>query len=220
MLSKVIFKEFIHDLSNKVMILEGYLSLIKIQPASDVQKMISKLDESVASIGVLLQNVREDVEQDPPDNGLTSLVYSSKVKDYITGIALESELDKIHKSAEVFNKDNNITGCLLYLDGYFIQYIEGRQENIEKLYLKISLDDRHSGLTLLCNEKITERAFKKWTKLYRMDMHKQSQIPDLLKAIVGTKQHLLSKTDSLALVNFISLISKKNLSKVEGNGTI
>ncbi|MFT5676375.1 MAG: hypothetical protein ACI808_002317 [Paraglaciecola sp.] len=220
MLSKVIFKEFIHDLSNKVMILEGYLSLIKMQPASDVQKMISKLDESVASIGVLLENIREDVKQDSPDNGLTSLVYTSKVKDYITGIALESELDKIHKSAAVFNKDNNITGYLLYLDGYFIQYLEGSQENIEKLYLKISLDDRHSGLTLLCHEKITERVFKKWTKLYITDMHKQSQIPDLLKAIVETKQRLLSKTDSLALINLVSLISKKNLSKVHGSGTI
>jgi hypothetical protein len=209
MSDKSILKSFIHDISNKVMILEGYLSLVKIKPDLDIKSTLIKLDDNVMAIGKLLDNMRQHTNQITDETSLVSLVYSSKVKDYITDIMLESELDKIHKTSEKFNTDNNITGYLFYMDGYFIQYIEGSQENIEKLYLKISLDDRHSDITLLSHLKITEREFQNWTKLYKMDLHKQSQIPDVLKAIVGTKKRLLSKTESLALVNFVSLISNK-----------
>jgi hypothetical protein len=209
MSDKSILKSFIHDISNKVMILEGYLSLVKIKPDLDIKSTLIKLDDNVMAIGKLLDNMRQHTNQITDETSLVSLVYSSKVKDYITDIMLESELDKIHKTSEKFNTDNNITGYLFYMDGYFIQYIEGSQENIEKLYLKISLDDRHSDITLLSHLKITEREFQNWTKLYKMALHKQSQIPDVLKAIVGTKKRLLSKTESLALVNFVSLISNK-----------
>jgi hypothetical protein len=199
------------------MILEGYLALVKTQPAYEAQKTISKLDENVMSIGVFLREMREFVKQGSPDSELTSLVYSSKVKEYFTNIDLESELDNIQNSSVDFNIDNNITGYLLYMDGYFIQYIEGNTEDVEKLFLKIALDPRHSSITLLSHQKITARAFKKWTRLYRMEHHNQSQIPDVLKSIVAEKR-LLSKTESLALVNFVSWLSEKDQSKVGVRG--
>jgi len=210
MLSKVTLKKFIHDLSNRTMIVEGYLALIKIQPASEVKKIISKLDDNVLSIGRGLKDMHKYVKQDSSDDELTSIVYSSKVKGYITDIELESELENIHKSSIYFNIENDITGYLLYMDGYFIQYIEGSTADVEKLYLKISLDPRHSSITLLSHEKINKRAFEKWTRLYRMDHHAPSQIPDILKSVVAEKR-LLSKTESLSLVNFVSFLGVQNL---------
>jgi hypothetical protein len=210
MSTKIKLRKFIHDLSNKVMILEGYLSIVRIKPEFDVREIISKLEENVTSVAEIVENMREHVRQDSEESGLVALVYISEIKDYITDIELESELSKIQISSYSNNKDNDITGYLLYMDGYFIQYIEGSPENVEKLYLQISLDPRHSSITLLSHEKIAKRAFKKWDKLYRMDHHNQSQIPDVLKSIVGEKQRLLSKTESLSLVNFVSWLSEKD----------
>ena len=220
MSTKVILRKFIHDLSNKVMILEGYLSIVKIKPEFDVRQVISKLEENVTSVAEIVSNMREHVRQDTEETGLMALVYVSKIKDYLTDIELASELNKIPTSSYSNNKDNDITGYLLYMDGCFIQYIEGSPENVEKLYLQISLDPRHSSITLLSHEKITKRVFKKWDELYRMDHHNQSQIPDILKSIVGEKKRLLSKTESLSLVNFVSWLSEKDQSTIEGSGRI
>jgi hypothetical protein len=202
------------------MILEGYLSIVKINPEFDIQLIISKLEENVVSAVHILENMRGHVKQESDDAGLISLTYSSKVKDYITELDLKFELEKIEQSSASNNAKNDITGYLLYMDGYFIQCLEGSPKDVEKLYLKISLDPRHNSITLLSNIKITERAYKKWTKLYTMDLNNHSQIPDILKSIVGEKQRLLSKTESLSLVNFVSVLNKNNQPKIESSNTI
>jgi hypothetical protein len=219
MSDKPVLRKFIHDLSNKIMILEGYLSIVKIKPEFDIKQIISKLEENVATAVAILENMREYVRQDDDETELVSLLYSSKIKIYIADITLESELEKIEQSAISHNADSNITGFSLYMDGYFIQYIEGSTKDVEKLYLKITLDTRHNSITLLSHEKIAERAFKKWTKPHRMNVNNHSQVPDALKAIVSEKQQLLTTTESLSLINFVSLISDNNHSKVEGDGS-
>lgn len=216
MSDKSALRKFIHDLSNKIMILEGYLSIVKIKPDFDIKQTIPKLEENVISVIAILENMREYVRQDDDGTELVALLYSSKIKTHITDTALESELEKIEQSSLSNNAKNGITGYLLYVDGYFIQYLEGSAKQVEKLYLKISLDPRHHSITLLGHEKITERAFKKWTKLFRMNVNNDSQVPDALKSIVSEKQQLLTKTESLSLVNFVSLISDNNHPKVEG----
>ncbi len=219
MSNKSILRKFIHDLSNKIMILEGYITLVNIKPEFDLKLMISKLEENVVSIVQILEDLRGYVKQESDETDLIALVYSSKVREYMTDIALESELEKIDKSSVSNNTDNNVTGYFLYLNGNFIQYLEGSPKDVESLYLKISLDPRHHSITLLSHEKITERSFKKWTKLYRMNLNDHSHIPNILKSIVDEKQRLLTKTESLSLVNFISLISDNNQLEVEGGGT-
>jgi hypothetical protein len=220
MSDKSILKKFIHDLSNKIMILEGYLTMLKIKPEFDIKLMISKLEDNIVSVVQILENMRGYVKQESDETALISLVYSSKVKEYMTGLTLESELEKIELSSATNNTHINVTGYLLYMDGYFIQYLEGSPKDVEKLYLKISLDPRHHSITLLSHEKITERSFNMWTKLYRMNLNNHSQITDILKSIVGEKQRLLSKTESLALINFIALIDKNNPPNFEGRNTV
>jgi hypothetical protein len=214
MSDKSILRKFIHDLSNKIMILEGYITLINIKPEFDLKLMISKLEENLVSVAHILENMRRYVKQESDETGLISLVYSSKVREYMADTTLESELEKIDMSSVSNNTENNVTGYLLYMDGNFIQYLEGSPQDVKTLYLKISLDPRHHSITLLSHEKITERSFKKWSKLYRMNFNNHSHIYNILNSIVDEKQRLLSKTESLALVNFVALITKNNQSKV------
>ncbi len=47
------------------------------------------------------------------------------------------------------NSRDNITGCLLYYEGEFIQYLEGNQVKVLTLFDKINADKRHKDVTLL-----------------------------------------------------------------------
>lgn len=65
------------------------------------------------------------------------------------------------------NKKLAITGLLLLIQGKFIQYIEGPDEEIEKVYKKIKKDPRHNELVLLDSGFVNERQFKDWSMAYK-----------------------------------------------------
>lgn len=48
---------------------------------------------------------------------------------------------------------------LLYWDGNFLQYIEGRKDQIDPLMARIKRDPRHRGITILQREEIAAPAF-------------------------------------------------------------
>lgn len=60
-----------------------------------------------------------------------------------------------------------VTGILLYNSGNFMQLIEGDDEKVEGLYEKIRQDTRHTGVTPLIRESITQRNFDSWLMGYR-----------------------------------------------------
>lgn len=86
------------------------------------------------------------------------LVYKSRAMPNLGSLQISEML----KKARNFNKQNHITGCLLYYDQHFIQYIEGDQAKIFELYKRIQNDVRHSEVTLLSSEQIEEREFGTW----------------------------------------------------------
>lgn len=66
-------------------------------------------------------------------------------------------------------KDNNpaqgITGLLCHCpaSGIFMQALEGGRSAVNRLYLKIARDPRHSDVELLHYEEISERRFSSWS---------------------------------------------------------
>ena len=61
-----------------------------------------------------------------------------------------------------FNKKNDITGALIYEKGYFMQCLEGTESEVEDLYKKIIIDNRHDHIELISKETIQERNFHDW----------------------------------------------------------
>lgn len=61
------------------------------------------------------------------------------------------------------NRRAGITGMLLFSEGDFFQVIEGPQDVVDRLFLRISGDRRHSQVMKLIEEPIAERAFGDWT---------------------------------------------------------
>ena len=91
---------------------------------------------------------------------LVRLMYASRTADPVDQDALHGILRQC--------KDNNpalgITGLLCHCStsGIFMQVLEGGRGAVNRLYLKIAADPRHTGVELLDYAEITERRFAGW----------------------------------------------------------
>jgi len=91
-----------------------------------------------------------------------TIIYKSKAK---ADFSPDQILDMLEK-AKTYNKKHDITGCLLYHEGSFLQLIEGAEKAVRALYANISKDSRHTEVGLLCAEKTLLRSFKDWNMVY------------------------------------------------------
>lgn len=64
------------------------------------------------------------------------------------------------------NHEHDLTGMLLYRRGRFFQVLEGPQDAVDELMMKIRRDPRHTGVRVLLSEHIDERRFTEWTMGY------------------------------------------------------
>ena len=69
------------------------------------------------------------------------------------------ELEEILAASRKNNAAVGVTGMLLYLDGNFLQLLEGEREEVETLYERILLDKRHGGAIALSRAEVEERLF-------------------------------------------------------------
>jgi Sensors of blue-light using FAD len=72
-------------------------------------------------------------------------------------------IDSILAQSRLHNPALGITGVLVYSDGVFLQALEGGRAQVSELYNHIVKDTRHTHVTLLTFEEITERRFGSWT---------------------------------------------------------
>lgn len=89
------------------------------------------------------------------------------------------DIEAILTAARAFNPSRNITGMLLYVEGQFLQYLEGEEAAVEALYDKIEKDRRHSGVMRLFASDCPRRGFEDWSMGFR------SIDRDALKSVEG-----------------------------------
>lgn len=87
------------------------------------------------------------------------IIYLSAAKELLVAEEVNSLLQQSRK----YNLENNITGVLFYIEGDFIQVLEGEKEIITTLFEKIKMDTRHSGIICVFYEAIQERQFPDWS---------------------------------------------------------
>lgn len=63
------------------------------------------------------------------------------------------------------NPRDDITGALICRHDIYLQLIEGPAANIDALFEKITVDDRHANVHLLLEEDAPERMFPDWAML-------------------------------------------------------
>ncbi len=71
-------------------------------------------------------------------------------------------LSRIRMISRQFNNQHAITGVLLYRDIFFVQYIEGVEQDVDGLFASIARDPLHTNVTLLYRDSIEQRVFPNW----------------------------------------------------------
>ena len=90
---------------------------------------------------------------------LVRLLYASHAAEKIDCAAVQDIMQQSH----AHNPHNGITGILCHSDKLYMQVLEGGRDVINKLYAKILSDPRHTDVTLLHYEEISERHYSGWT---------------------------------------------------------
>jgi adenylate cyclase len=103
---------------------------------------------------------------------------------YISNITNPLSIIEIEEIGIISSQSNikvNLTGLLVYFDEIFYQVIEGEDEDVNRLYLKIKKDPRHKNVLRLKTEyAIKERLFPTWSmKTINLD----NNVDDLLRPI-------------------------------------
>jgi hypothetical protein len=65
------------------------------------------------------------------------------------------------------NKQNGITGMMLYVDGNVLQVLEGEREIVLKTFRAIEADPRHKGIFVLIEQEVASRQFAAWSMGFR-----------------------------------------------------
>lgn len=93
------------------------------------------------------------------------ILYTSQCSDKITD---ESQILEIVEKARENNTSLGITGMLLYIGDKFIQVLEGDEDKVRDLFMKIAADNRHQFVKRVLEGHVKERQFSSWTMGYRI----------------------------------------------------
>lgn len=114
----------------------------------------------------------------------------------------QSDILHLLEQAKDFNRENDITGCLLYYDHEFVQYLEGDKVQVTGLFEKIQKDRRHNNVQLLFSGHIYSREFEDWTMAYENFIGSNNRL-EYLKLLVS------SYFDSVNMHEYLNPTTKK-----------
>ena len=132
---------------------------------------------------------------------MKSLIYVSQESRLLS----VNDLETLLEGAITKNKLLHITGILFYIEGIFLQYIEGPKNNIDQLYDSITKDKRHHKIKLVNTQTITERKFSDWSMILKtLTLSEAEKILDSKVSNVENFYTTLLSDDKyiLSLVNF------------------
>jgi hypothetical protein len=75
----------------------------------------------------------------------------------------QAQIAQIYNIAIKRNAALDITGALLFVDGYFAQILEGPGEAVNRLMVGILRDPRHTEVRIIEVSRMETRAFPSWT---------------------------------------------------------
>jgi hypothetical protein len=96
------------------------------------------------------------------DEVIYQIIYSSQAKVPMSMAGLE----EILVDARAANEKRQVTGVLVYVDGVFLQILEGEEAVIRGLVQSISADSRHGDLKVFYERQVSHRTFPDWRMAY------------------------------------------------------
>ncbi len=134
------------------------------------------------------------------------LIYSSES----TTPMQADELEDILEQARARNTESGITGALVYVDGVFLQILEGEAGKVQDLMGRISKDLRHRTVTVVLENTVAAATFSDWKMAYVSATPEQvaewaglsgfTDIPTMLNDLRAETQRTMQLTDGILAV--------------------
>nr|WP_255518073.1 BLUF domain-containing protein [Fulvivirga sp. M361] len=74
----------------------------------------------------------------------------------------KKDLKEISRVSSSNNAKEGISGMLLYVEGEFLQLLEGEKEKVLTTFSRISIDGRHTDINIICESHQKQRQFEEW----------------------------------------------------------
>lgn len=75
----------------------------------------------------------------------------------------DQELVELLLRARATNEEHDVTGMLVYAARSFLQLFEGEDDDVELVWDRIRMDDRHTDLRVLADGPATSREYGDWS---------------------------------------------------------
>ena len=142
-----------------------------------------------------------------------ALVYRSKA---IPGFG-RVQIQEMLKKARLYNSEQGITGCLLFHEGEFLQYLEGNQIRVLRLFDRIKNDPRHTDMELISHGERPERWFKNWEMAFEDFYGDNDQIAYLKLLVADHLDELEVRTSDPAIHSFWENVSRMLSGDLQAN---
>lgn len=86
------------------------------------------------------------------------IIYSSEA----TAAMSVSDLERILADARSGNAARGVTGALVYVEGVFLQILEGKEATVRELMRHIAADSRHGAVKVFHEAEVDEPLFGNW----------------------------------------------------------
>lgn len=135
------------------------------------------------------------------------LVYTS----YAMEPLLEEDLIQLLIKSRTYNKQKHISGILLYLNGKFIQVLEGKKSEVLALYTIIEKDPRHKKVRIVIEGSSSHRLFKDWSMGFKkLSLEEFEDLSGALDIDVFFGKQVDAGQGNLVMT-FLNLFYKKNM---------
>jgi len=111
------------------------------------------------------------------------------------------DIQNILASANRFNAQNEITGMLCHGNNVFLQYIEGSEVAVDKLYDRIARDERHKDIRILHRSTGNFPRFTNWSMGFVSSY--DSPVMEMLKEKTGINIFQVDKLDATEALSII-----------------
>lgn len=81
-------------------------------------------------------------------------------------LGIEPSVARILAQSRTNNAKRGLVGALYFGDGCFFQCLEGRTEDVDRLYATLLEDPRHTDLKVLTRRSIPRKSFSNWAMKY------------------------------------------------------
>lgn len=134
------------------------------------------------------------------------LIYKSESVDILDW----EQVREILNHSEQNNEHADITGTLLATEHHFLQVIEGKYEEVNKLFMTITHDKRHTNIQLISFDLIDSRLFAGWGMkglgLFDVNSEQAQILKKKYGAHAGELELPLENWQALSLINDLDMI--------------